>query len=139
MSDGVFKDPNSSEWFFPSDMYILSETDAKGVILYANDLFCEIADYTKEELVGKAHSIVRHSDMPRVAFKSLWRDIQTKGFWSGMVKNLRKDGGFYWVYATVLRRTAKNGEVTYLSIRRSPSRSDVKKASELYAKLQSSE
>ena len=77
--------------------------------------------------------------MPRIAFKGLWDDIQSKGFWSGVVKNLRKDGGFYWVHATVLRKVNSKGEATYLSIRRVPPRSDVEACITLYAELKSAE
>lgn len=135
----VYKDEQSDEWFFSDDSYILSETDDKGIILYANELFCEIAGYTLEELIGEPHNIVRHPDMPRIAFQGLWDDIQSKGFWTGIVKNIRRDRGFYWVYATVLRRVHTNGDVTYLSVRRVPSRSDVVDAIELYARLKGSE
>ena len=131
----VYKDPSSDEWYFSQDAYILSETDEKGFIIYANDLFCEIAGYTIEELLGEPHNIVRHKDMPRVAFKSLWDDVQSKGFWTGYVKNARKGGGHYWVYATVLRSIDKNGNTKYVSIRVKPSREDIKKAQELYATL----
>lgn len=134
----IYKDNTTNEWFFKEDEYILSETDDKGIILYANDLFCEIAAYTPQELIGQPHNIVRHPDMPRIAFKGLWHDIQSKGFWSGFVKNLRKDGGYYWVHATVLRRV-ENNKVTYLSIRRVPQRKDVEASIKLYATLKASE
>ncbi len=136
---GVYKDEKSDEWYFPADRYILSETDSKGLILYANDIFYEIAGYTSTELNGEPHNIVRHPDMPRIAFKGLWDDIQSKGFWSGIVKNRRKDGGYYWVHATVLRKVQSNGEVTYLSIRRVPERSAVESCIKLYAELKSNE
>jgi aerotaxis receptor len=74
----VTKDKDSNEWFFSQDSYILSETDKSGFILYANDTFCEIAGYELSELLGQPHNIVRHPDMPRIAFKGLWDDIQTK-------------------------------------------------------------
>lgn len=135
----AYKDEHSDEWFFSDDSYILSETDDKGTILYANELFCEIAGYRLEELIGEPHNIVRHPDMPRAAFKSLWDDIQAKGFWTGIVKNIRRDRTFYWVYATVLRRVHLNGDVTYLSVRRVPSRSDVDEAIKLYAELREME
>ena len=83
--------------------------------------------------------MVRHSDMPKIAFKGLWDDIRSKGFWTGIVKNLRKDGGHYWVQATVLRKIDSNGNVTYLSIRRVPDRSDVEACVTLYAELKSKE
>ncbi len=135
----IYKDAKSDEWFFPNDAYILSETDEKGMILYANDIFCEIAGYTREELMGEAHNIVRHPDMPRIAFKGLWDDIQSKGFWTGIVKNLRKDRGSYWVYATVMRRLRSDGTVTYLSVRTQPSRADVNACTSLYADLKAQE
>jgi aerotaxis receptor len=138
MSD-IYKDKNTQEWYFSSDSYILSETDSKGIILYANDIFYRIAGYTPNELVGEPHNIVRHPDMPKIAFKGLWDDIQTKGFWSGIVKNLRKDGAYYWVNATVLRKINSNGEVSYLSIRRVPDRADVEACTALYAELKKQE
>jgi len=135
----IYKDSNSDEWLFPQNTYILSETDENGIILYANDTFCEMAGYTLQELLGQPHNIVRHPDMPRIAFKGLWDDIQSKGFWTGFVKNIRKDRGFYWVYATALRKVTSDGTVTYLSIRVKPSRKDIDTYGKLYAELKESE
>ena len=135
----VIKDTNTSEWYFSSSDYILSETDEKGIIIYANDTFCDIAGYKIEELIGEPHNIVRHPDMPRIAFKGLWDDIQSKGFWTGIVKNIRKDGGYYWVHATALRRIHPDGTITYLSVRRVPDRSVVDSCIALYAELKSAE
>ena len=135
----IYKDESSDEWFFPVDSYILSETDSKGFILYANEIFYDIAGYKPHELIGEPHNIVRHPDMPRIAFKGLWDDIQSKGFWSGIVKNLRKDGAYYWVHATVLRKVNSDGETTYLSIRRVPDRKTVESCTVLYAELKRSE
>jgi len=135
----IHKDSRTDEWYFPSGSFILSETDANGIIIYANELFCEIAGYTLEELIGEPHNIVRHPDMPRIAFKGLWDDIQSKGFWTGIVKNVRKDRSYYWVHATALRRLHSDGSVTYLSVRRVPSREDVQSCTTLYAELKSQE
>jgi aerotaxis receptor len=118
-----------------NDLYLLSETDEKGIVLYASDSFLKIANMTNDELLGQPHNIVRHTDMPRAAFKSLWTDVQAKGFWTGYVKNARKGGGYYWVYATVLRSVDKNGNTKYVSIRVKPSREDIKNAEALYATL----
>ena len=134
---GIYKDKITNEWYFPRDSYILSETDSKGIILYANEIFYEIAGYIPDELLGEPHNVIRHTDMPKIAFKGLWDDIQTKGFWTGIVKNLRKDGGFYWVHATALRRIHPNGKVTYLSVRRVPDRATVESCISLYAKSES--
>jgi aerotaxis receptor len=135
----IHKDTTTDEWYFPNDRYILSETDAKGFIIYANELFCEMAGYTLEELIGEPHNIIRHPDMPRIAFKGLWDDIQKKGFWTGIVKNIRKDRGYYWVHATVLRSIHSDGSVTYLSVRGVPSREVVESSIKLYAELKSQE
>ena len=118
-----------------SDLYLLSETDEKGIVLYANDSFLKIANMREEDILGQPHNIVRHQDMPRAAFKSLWDDVQSKGFWTGFVKNQRKGGGFYWVYATVLRSIDKAGNTKYVSIRVKPSREDIQRSIELYATL----
>ncbi|MCF6329942.1 MAG: PAS domain-containing protein [Sulfurimonas sp.] len=117
------------------DLYLLSETDEKGFVVYANESFLKIANLKKDELIGEPHNVVRHSEMPRAAFKSLWDDVQNKGFWTGYVKNSRNGGGFYWVYATVLRSIDKSGNTKYVSIRIKPSKEDVRKAQELYATL----
>ncbi len=137
--NNVYKDEATSEWFYPDNAYILSETDENGLIIYANELFCEVAGYTHEELIGEPHNIVRHPDMPRVAFKGLWDDIQSKGFWTGYVKNISKDRGYYWVYATAMRLKDSSGKVTYLSVRTKPSREDVKNYTDLYAEIKAGE
>lgn len=80
---------------------IVSETDTRGVITYANPKFCEVSGYSLEELVGKPHNIIRHPDMPKEAFKDLWDTIKAGKIWQGEVKNRRKDGSHYWVLATV--------------------------------------
>jgi len=136
---GIHKIDSTNEWVFPNNVFILSETDEHGLITYANEVFCEIAGYTLKELIGQPHNIVRHSDMPKIAFKGLWDDIQTKGFWTGIVKNLRKDGAYYWVYATALKRVDAKGKISYLSIRTVPNRQDVEACIPLYAELKSKE
>lgn len=138
MSD-IYKDPKTDEWHYPDNTYILSETDERGIIVYANELFCDIAGYSLKELLGQPHSIVRHPSMPRVAFKGLWNDVQANGFWTGFVVNRRKDRGYYWVYSTVLRRMDREGKASYLSIRTKPTRSDVQKYTNLYAELKAGE
>jgi len=138
MSD-IYQGEGRDEWFFPEDSYILSETDDKGIIIYANQMFCELAGYELDELIGEPHNIIRHPDMPRIAFKGLWDDIQSKGFWTGIVKNRRKDRGYYWVHATALRRIDSNGNYTYLSIRRVPKKSEIEACIPLYTDLKSKE
>ncbi len=83
------------------DSTIVSKTNPKGVITFVNDMFCEISGYTREELVGKSHNIVRHPDMPAEVFEEMWATITQKKPWSGVVKNLRKDGSAYYVKSTI--------------------------------------
>lgn len=85
----------------PSDELIVSRTDLSGKITYANETFAQISGYEVDELIGKPHNIVRHPDMPHSVFKTLWETLQRGEMWKGYVKNLRKDGGYYWVYAEV--------------------------------------
>ena len=115
--------------------FLLSETDHKGIILYANNAFTDVANYSHNELIGQPHNIIRHPDMPKIAFKGLWDDIKTKGFWSGYVKNARRGGGYYWVYATVLKKVDTSGKITYVSLRTKPTRSAVKEHDALYKTL----
>ncbi len=97
---------------------LLSETDTRGIITYANPRFCEVSGYTREELVGKPHNIVRHPDMPKSAFKELWDTIKAGKIWQGEVKNRRKDGSHYWVLATVGPIFDDKGEIcSYVSMR----------------------
>ena len=118
-----------------NDLYLLSETDDKGIVEYASDSFLKIANMHPEDILGQPHNVVRHPEMPRAAFKSLWDDVQAKGFWTGYVKNSRKGGGFYWVYATVLKSVDKSGNTKYVSMRVKPSREDIKASEALYATL----
>lgn len=101
----------------PEDEVIISRTDLKGIITYVNETFAMISGYDPDELIGKPHNILRHPDMPRSAFKEMWETIQSGKTWEGYVKNMRKDRGYYWVYA-VISGVYKNGElVEYKSIR----------------------
>jgi len=129
--DGIYQEA-SGEWIY-DDLYLLSETDSRGIITYASDSFCRISGYTQEELIGQPHNIVRNPEMPREAFRQLWASVKEKGFWVGYVKNSRKGGGYYWVHATVLKSVDKNGNIHYVSIRTKPTREAISKAEALYA------
>jgi len=127
---------NMSEFFVetevPQHELIISRTDLQGNITYANDTFCEISAYSLDELIGKPHSIVRHPDMPKSTFSNLWKTIQEKKQWKGVVKNLRKDRGFYWVEA-IISGVYKNGElIEYKSLRVPISYADKLKHQKLY-------
>ncbi len=97
---------------------IVSKTDLKGTIKYVNDVFCEVSGYSKEELLGKPHSIVRHPDMPSAAFEDLWKTIKENQIWRGKVKNLAKDGSSYFVNTTVYPILDEKGQIyEYMSVR----------------------
>ena len=89
------------ETLLPENQFIYSRTDLKGQITEANEAFCEISGFAREEMVGQPHNMVRHPDMPPAAFEDMWRDLKLGLPWRGIVKNRRKDGGFYWVVANV--------------------------------------
>ncbi len=115
---------------------LISITDPTGIIQFANKKFCQIAGYTQEELIGKPHNIVRHADMPKIAFQDLWQVLRSKQLWQGYVKNKTKTGGFYWVKATAFPCLGASGEITGLiSVRFKPGRSEIQKAVEIYRKL----
>lgn len=105
------------ETIVPEDELIISRTDLNGVITYANETFAAISGYSADELLGKPHSIVRHPDMPRTVFKEMWETLKCHEQWSGVVKNLRKDKGFYWVHAVVSGVYKDGVLVEYKSIR----------------------
>ena len=120
------------ETLLKEDSFLVSETDSKGNIIFANNEFCDIAEYTLDELMGKPHNIVRHPDMPKAAFKDLWDTVKKGEVWNGFVKNKTRSGGYYWVFATVYPFKNEEGEQCYLSCRRKPSRENVQKHEELY-------
>ncbi|MCB1317499.1 MAG: PAS domain-containing protein, partial [Leptospiraceae bacterium] len=97
--------------------FLVSRTDKKGRITYANDAFCEVSEYSRTELLGKPHNIVRHPDMPKETFKELWEHLKSNRSWSGMIKNQRKDGGHYWVKSWVYPFHDPAGESCFESIR----------------------
>lgn len=120
---------------YPDGRLIVSTTDTRGVITHCNRSFVEMSGYAREELIGAAHSILRHPDMPAAAFKELWDDLRADMIWRGYVKNLRKDGACYWVYATVIPNVRHGEVVGYSSVRRKPSRRKVEEAARRYEQL----
>lgn len=113
--------------------FLVSQTDEKGKILFANEDFCKVAGYAIEELVGKPHSIVRHPDMPKAAFKDLWETVRAGKIWTGYVKNATKSGGYYWVYSIVYPNIAcGNNETGYMSCRRKASVDEIAEVERLY-------
>jgi PAS domain S-box-containing protein len=113
-------------------MLIISETNEKGIITFANEDFVSMSGYDYDELIGQPHNILRHPDMPSSAFGDLWGTIKNGNIWNGFVCNQCKNGDYYWVYATVSTIQASDGSKHYLSIRRRPTRDEVEYYSALY-------
>ncbi len=127
--------PIDEEYRFEEGV-IVSSTDPRGIITHANRKFCEISGYTKEELKGKNHNVIRHPDMPKAAFKDLWDTIADGKEWIGIVKNLRKDGRYYWVYTHVIPIFNNEGEITgYSAARRPASETEIEESSALYKEM----
>jgi aerotaxis receptor len=121
-----------------SEGVIVSQTDIHGVITYANRLFCEVSGYKADELIGKPHNIIRHPDMPAAIFAKMWETIKGGQAWNGLVKNLRKDGQYYWVETEILpvRAEDENGTITgYIAARKIASRKDIQENEEIYKKM----
>ncbi len=102
---------------------IFSKTDPKGVIIYVNDLFCDISGYSRDELVGKPHNIIRHPDMAGETFRKMWETIQKGEVWSGVIKNRKKDGSAYYVSTVIVPHVEEGEIVEYLSVRQDISES----------------
>ncbi len=117
----------SREYVLTNEDFLVSQTDKKGIITFANEDFYKVAGYTLEELIGQPHNIVRHKDMPKAAFKDLWETVKKGKVWTGYVKNSIQGGGFYWVYATVYPM-----DDGYMSCRRKPSKSEIEDVEKLY-------
>lgn len=116
---------------------IVTKTDLQGKITYANESFVAISGFTRAELLGSDHNVVRHPDMPTQAFADLWRTVRAGQPWRGLVKNRTKAGDFYWVDAYVTPLTEQGRTIGYMSVRNTPARSDVAAAEALYAKVRS--
>ncbi len=125
----------SVETPYPHGKLIVSRTDTAGIITQCNQSFVDMSGYLEAELVGQPHSILRHPDMPAAAFRDLWDTVRAGRQWNGYVKNLRKDGGYYWVYATVVPNVRDGRIVGYTSVRREPSREKVAAAEAQYRQM----
>ncbi len=123
------------EYTFNGDV-IISQTDTNGIITYANRAFCRISDYSVNELVGQAHSIIRHPNMPKVVFTKLWKTISDAQAWNGLIKNRRKDGKFYWVDTEILPVLNENKEITgFIAVQKEASRKDIHETQDTYNKM----
>ncbi|GGK98925.1 PAS domain-containing protein [Mangrovihabitans endophyticus] len=132
--------PTGIDRTFGENEIIVTKTDTRGIITYANDVFLRISALAEEEAVGKPHSLIRHPDMPRAIFKLLWETIKQRQEIFAYVVNLAADGAHYWVLAHVTPSLDPGGQVVgYHSNRRKPDAQAVSAASELYGKLRAEE
>ena len=128
--------PTRNERIMREDDFIVSKTDLKGLITYGNEIFIEFSGYTEHELLGSQHNIVRHPDMPRAAFKLAWDTIQAGREFFAYVKNMSKDGGFYWVFTHITPDFGPRGEIVgYYSVRRCPRRDALAKIEPVYRQM----
>ncbi|MCB1940061.1 MAG: PAS domain-containing protein [Rhodocyclaceae bacterium] len=128
--------PSSVERKMRNDDFIVSKTTPKGIITYCNPIFVEFSGYTEEELIGTQHNIIRHPDMPRAAFKLVWDTIGSGKEVFAYVKNMSKDGSFYWVFAHITPDLDAAGTVVgYTSVRRCPKPSAVQTIDGVYKKM----
>ncbi|SFV62684.1 putative PAS/PAC sensor protein [hydrothermal vent metagenome] len=136
----IFKSqPVDEEVIFDGGVMI-TETDTRGIITYANRKFREMTGFNKEELIGSPHSINRHPDMPKGAFRGMWKIISAKKKWRGYVKNMRKDGKYYWVLVYIQPKLDENDKIVgFIAGRKIAYPESIKEASALYAKLHGDE
>lgn len=136
----IFKHMPIDKEVFPKDAVMISETDTQGIITYTNRHFREISGFSKEELIGSPHSINRHRDMPKGVFKAMWKIISAKKVWRGYVKNMRKDGKFYWTLVYIQAKLDENGEIIgFVASRKIAYPETIKEVEEIYAKYQGDE
>jgi len=130
----IFKSqPVDEEVIFDGGVMI-TETDTKGNIIYANRKFVEMTGFSRKELIGAPHSINRHPDMPKGAFRAMWKIISAKNTWRGYVKNMRKDGKFYWVLVYIQPKLDENDKIIgFIAGRKVAYPNTIKEMSEIYA------
>ncbi|MDP3638282.1 MAG: PAS domain-containing protein [Azonexus sp.] len=128
--------PTTVERPMREDDFIVSKTSPKGIITYGNPIFIEFSGYTEAELIGSQHNIIRHPDMPRAAFNLAWDTISTGKEFFAYVKNMAKDGSFYWVFTHIAPDFGPGGNIIgYTSVRRCPKRSGLDKIEPLYRQM----
>ncbi len=132
--------PTQKERVMRDNDFIVSKTDLKGRVTYANKIFIEFSGYSQDELLNTQHNIIRHPDMPRAVFNLLWKTLESGQEFNGYVKNMSKDGGYYWVFANVTPSYDNNNKlIGYYSVRRKPSAQAVSVIEPIYNEMLAAE
>ena len=127
--------PVDQEYLFDGSV-IISQTDLEGTIVYVNRKFCEVSGYSSNELIGQSHNIIRHPHMPKALFEKIWNAISSGHVWNGLIKNMRKDGLYYWVDTEILPIKNENDEITgYIASRQPASKKDIIETEIIYNKM----
>lgn len=127
--------PIDKEFLFEGDV-IISQTDLNSIITYTNRAFCSISGYSNEELAGQKYNIVRHPDMPKAVFAKMWESISDGRAWNGLIKNLRKDGKFYWVDTEILPiRDDMNKLTGFIAVQKKASSKNIDETAKTYNKM----
>ena len=127
--------PIDEEYHFQGSI-IISQTDLLGNITFANRKFCEVSGYKIDELIGSPHSIIRHPQMPKAAFEKIWNTISSGHTWNGLIKNMRKDGLYYWVDTEILPIEYEDQNITgYIATRKTASRKTIEENEATYKKM----
>jgi len=128
--------PTSEEVRMEETDFIVSKTDAKGKITYCNEIFMRFAGYDEADLIDQPHNIIRHPDMPRAVYRFMWETLQNKQEFFGIVKNLCKNGAYYWTFANVTPSYDENSQlIGYYSVRRQPSRKIIDLIAPIYQQM----
>lgn len=129
-----------TEEIFYDGATMITETDPKGIITYVNRKFVEMSGYSKKELIGQSHNIMRHPDMPKVIFKAMWANLKNAAPWKGYIKNLRKDGSFYWVVVFITPKHDDQGNLSgFIAARETPGPQTLEEIKEAYRQYKTAE
>ncbi|MCE0495253.1 PAS domain-containing protein [Vibrio salinus] len=127
--------PSAKQIHFADDELIISKTDLKGNITYANRIFMQVSNFTTDQLIGQSHSIIRHRDMPKGVFYGLWKTLKSGEEFFGFVKNITADGNFYWVFANITPDFLDGKMVGFFSVRRTATESSLAIIRPLYQEM----
>lgn len=132
--------PKNSEYQLSQTVFLLSKTDTKGIIKYGNPALFQASGYSERELLGANHNIFRHADVPRCIFKMMWNTLEVKQDFQAYLKNVRKDGAYYWTFADITPTLDVDQRITgFFAVQRAPKPESIRVISEFYKQLRSEE